>query len=399
MTRVWTASGPLAVENPCGSLEHFAQRLAKKEQGREEMLLALETIRDCVRAEVVFCYPGRSGEPFRCVGSPALSICWVGAFLGQVGRSDRMVEQFLDPRAKPLRPWPISAVLVRLRPGENGWLGGLSFHPRRRFGMVDLEQVALVRHLLIQHWENRRLVETWQESMHGLARCLTAAIGMKDPRTRRHSERVGRLARRLGEQMGLPAACLADLYLAGLLHDIGYLGMGEERLPEVGAFTEERDQKQQHARIGEQILAELGPLEHLCPAVRHHHERWDGKGYPDGLAGEQIPLLARILAVADGYEKMRVAASSHLALSPERIDGLLTQGAGSCWDPDLIAIYMTCREDLHALCEAGCLEEEIGGGQREGPQATSSRKGRDPGLACWLEGGMREQQARKEEGE
>jgi HD-GYP domain-containing protein (c-di-GMP phosphodiesterase class II) len=185
-------------------------------------------------------------------------------------------------------------------------------------------------------------------------RCLTAAIDAKDPHTRGHSERVARIAVRLGKQMGLPPVVLSDLYLAGLLHDIGKIGIRDSVLRKPGRLTgEEFEHIKQHPVIGDRLVSNIRPLEHLRPGVRHHHERWDGGGYPDGQAGERIPLQARILAVADSCDAMMAARPHRPGLPPERIDSVLVEGAGSQWDPDIVAQFMTCRHELYSVCQRG----------------------------------------------
>src|SRR5262249_43534666 len=150
-----------------------------------------------------------------------------------------------------------------------------------------------------------RRYQELKELLVGLTRSLTAAIDAKDAYTFGHSERVGRIAVELGRELGLAEDELSDLYLAGLLHDIGKIGIRDEVLGKQGPLSaEEMNHLKQHPRIGYAILAELHPIHHLLPGVLHHHERIDGGGYPEGLKGTAIPFLARILAVADAYDAM-----------------------------------------------------------------------------------------------
>src|SRR5205085_10071768 len=127
--------------------------------------------------------------------------------------------------ARPMTPWPTSAVLVRISKSRRSWLVALSFHPRRLFSPTDLKVMILARRMLLNHRQQAQVYEKLRDSLFGLVRCLTAAIDAKDPYTWGHSERVARIAVRLGKQMGLPPAVLSDLYLAGLLHDIGKIGI------------------------------------------------------------------------------------------------------------------------------------------------------------------------------
>ena len=136
-------------------------------------------------------------------------------------------------------------------------------------------------------------------------RALTSAIDAKDPYTCGHSDRVARIAVRLAKELGCDAEMLHTLYMAGLLHDIGKIGIDDAVLRKPGKLTEaEFEHIKQHPELGYRILADIKQLADVLPAVLHHHEQWDGKGYPFKLAGDQIPLIARIVAVADAYDAM-----------------------------------------------------------------------------------------------
>src|SRR5262249_54169589 len=217
-----------------------------------------------------------------------------------------------------------------------------------------LRLMALVRRLLLDQQQNTRNQGRLKDALFGLVRCLTAAINAKDPYTCGHSERVARIAVRLGRRVGLPARTPGDLFLAGLVHDIGKIGLHTAVLESPRPLTEEdRAHVETHAVIGDRIIAHVGPLAHLCPAVRHHHERYDGTGYPDRLAGTSIPLLARILAVADACDAMSSARSYRPALPADEVDAVLTAGAGTQWDPEVIDHFLACRRELHGICQKG----------------------------------------------
>jgi HD-GYP domain-containing protein (c-di-GMP phosphodiesterase class II) len=125
-------------------------------------------------------------------------------------------------------------------------------------------------------------------------------------------------------------------------------------LQKPGKLTEEEfEHIKLHVTIGDRLVSNVKPLQHLRPGVRNHHERWDGKGYPDGLVGESIPLQARILAVADSCDAMMAARPYRPGMPPDRIDAIMLEGAGSQWDPDIIAQFMTCRHELYSICQRG----------------------------------------------
>src|SRR5262249_37761757 len=152
-----------------------------------------------------------------------------------------------------------------------------------------------------------------------------------------HSERVARIAVELGDELGLQEEELNDIYLAGLLHDIGKIGVPDAVLTKPGPLDEEETRRlRQHVTIGHQILSDLQPLRNLLPGVLYHHERVDGGGYPEGLAGENIPMLARIIAVADSFDAMSTKRSYRDALQPTEVEAILKKGAGSQWDARVI---------------------------------------------------------------
>jgi len=176
----------------------------------------------------------------------------------------------------------------------------------------------------------------------------------RDPYTWGHSERVARMAVRLAHEMGLSESDISDLYLGGLLHDIGKIGVRDDVLRKPGPLTEEeRAMIEKHTVIGDAILSHVGQLTHLRPIVRNHHERWDGRGYPDRLRGEHIPLAARILAVADGCDAMLSDRPYRKGMAPERIDQIVREGAGSHWDPDVVAMFFACRDDIYSVHQQG----------------------------------------------
>jgi HD-GYP domain-containing protein (c-di-GMP phosphodiesterase class II) len=189
-----------------------------------------------------------------------------------------------------------------------------------------------------------------QELFAGLIRSLTAAIDAKDSYTCGHSERVARVAVELGRELELSELELGDVYLAGLLHDIGKIGIPDSVLCKCGPLTaEESMQVRQHVLIGCRILEEFREISHLLPLVLSHHERYDGMGYPHGLSGEAIPLLARVLAVADGYDAMNTSRPYRAALVRDRIEDSLEQGSNRQWDGKVVDAFFRARERIYGI--------------------------------------------------
>lgn len=188
----------------------------------------------------------------------------------------------------------------------------------------------------------------------GLTRSLASAVDAKDPYTYGHSERVARIAVELGREMNLIEDELSDLYLAGLLHDVGKIGIRDDVLCKHGALTpEETLHIQQHPEIGHSILRDLHQISSLLPGVLHHHERYDGAGYPAKLAGEQIPRIARILAVADSYDAMSTSRPYRKGLAPDRVEQILNEGSGQQWDPRVVEAFQRIVPRLRGIREQG----------------------------------------------
>jgi putative two-component system response regulator len=143
------------------------------------------------------------------------------------------------------------------------------------------------------------------DAAHAAVAALANAVEAKDPLTERHCQRLANLAARLGAEAGLDLAELEAVAYGALLHDVGKIGVPESILSKPGPLDDsEWDLMRQHPEIGERICRPLRASQRFAPIVRHHHERWDGRGYPDGLRGEKIPLGARIVGLVDAFDAM-----------------------------------------------------------------------------------------------
>ncbi|HEY8448970.1 MAG TPA: HD-GYP domain-containing protein [Bacillota bacterium] len=188
-------------------------------------------------------------------------------------------------------------------------------------------------------------LERLRHGLSGGVAELVAATERHDPHTAGHTYRVARLAVRLGEEMGLQPEHLRALAQGAMLHDIGKIRVPREVLNKPGPLSEAEYQLvQQHPEHGYQIARLLGTLSDELDVIRYHHERWDGRGYPKGLKGEQIPLLARILSVADVYDALTSARPYREAWPEDQALAYIRAEAGKQFDPSCVAAW----ERLHA---------------------------------------------------
>jgi putative nucleotidyltransferase with HDIG domain len=228
-------------------------------------------------------------------------------------------------------------------------------------GPLEIERTQYIASLIATQANNATIYAELKDLLFGIIRALTTAIDAKDPYTSGHSERVARIAVRLAQELGMPPQKRSDLYLTGLLHDIGKIGIDDEVLKKTGPLTPQEYRRiQEHVEIGVTILQDLKKLRHIMPGVRHHHESLDGSGYPDHLEGEEIPIEARILAVADSFDAMSSNRPYRRRLSPMQIDEILKKGRGVQWDPAVIDALFACRMDVEAIRQKGLGESLIG---------------------------------------
>jgi len=182
--------------------------------------------------------------------------------------------------------------------------------------------------------ENRRLIAALEDGYLATLRSLASAIDAKDPSTRGHSERVAELAVAVGEELGLDEPARKALAYGGLLHDVGKIGISEAILHKAAALApDELQQMRSHPVIGAEILRGVAFLEAAAPAVRSHHERWDGAGYPDGLTGEAIPMVARIVNAVDTFDASTTDRPYQPVLALEEAVAVLVRLRGTQIDP------------------------------------------------------------------
>lgn len=186
--------------------------------------------------------------------------------------------------------------------------------------------------------EHRRRVR--MRNLRATVRALAEAVDARDPATRDHSTNVAELATALAQVLDLPDERVQVVGLAALMHDVGKIGVRDDVLLKCGRLeASERVEIEEHTILGERILAPAG-LDDIPALVRSHHERWDGRGYPDGLAGEDIPLEARILSVCDAFETMTTGRTYSAAVSADQALAEVDAMAGSQFDPAVAAAFI-----------------------------------------------------------
>lgn len=268
--------------------------------------------------------------------------------------------------------WPCPEVremiVAPLAEGENvfGWLAAFNHTSREEFGTVEASLLSSVATILGIHGGNLELYRQQSELLAGIVRALTSSIDAKDPYTCGHSDRVARVAVRLAQELGCEPKTVETIYLSGLLHDIGKIGIDDSVLRKPGRLTdEEYEHIKTHVRIGHRILRDLKKLDDVLPVVLYHHESWDGNGYPGRLVGEEIPMPARIVAVADAFDAMGSDRPYRKRMPDEKIDEIFHSGAGSQWDSQVVDAFFHAREDIRRIAQGDAERDQCDAEQAE----------------------------------
>lgn len=218
------------------------------------------------------------------------------------------------------------------------------------FTREHIEMLVAVGNQASVAMENHQLRQDLQHAYLTTITALADAVEAKDAYTGGHCERVARYAHRLGEELGLSERDLGVVFCGGLLHDVGKIGVSDGVLNKPGPLLpEERALVHSHVRVGHDIVSKVPMLREVAEAVLHHHEWYDGSGYPEGRSGPEIPLAARIVSIADAYSAMVDRRSYKEPLTPDRARAELARCAGTQFDPMLVEAFLRVldRGDLH----------------------------------------------------
>jgi HD-GYP domain-containing protein (c-di-GMP phosphodiesterase class II) len=211
----------------------------------------------------------------------------------------------------------------------------------------ELELLAAIGNQAGVALHRARLMADMERLFLDVMKAIAAIIDAKDGYTHRHSERVAAFSVRLARQLGLLPDELGVVELSALLHDVGKIGVRDSILNKPDKLTDEEfEEMRRHPAHGAAILANIQSQKvmSLLPGVKYHHERWDGTGYPDGLKGEEIPLLGRILAVADYLDALSSDRTYRVATPLDDVVHLITQQSGLAFDPSVVEALVVLHE-------------------------------------------------------
>ena len=219
------------------------------------------------------------------------------------------------------------------------------------FGSFEVNPLEAASLMLATHLRNIELFLERERLLIGVIRSMVNTLDAKDSYTCGHSDRVALISKRVARQIGLDPQECEQIYMTGLLHDIGKIGVPDRVLGKNEALNDEEFLEiKKHPVIGYNILKHLDKLSYILPGVLHHHELFNGKGYPHGLAGHDIPLCARIISVADAYDAMTSSRPYRKGMPFAKAEGILVKDSGSHFDAEIVSAFLESLDDIHSIC-------------------------------------------------
>ncbi|ACN16797.1 predicted two-component system transcriptional regulator [Desulforapulum autotrophicum HRM2] len=233
------------------------------------------------------------------------------------------------------------AVPLKIREKTFGMVTASIFAGERRFGDKDIYYMNFITQKAASAIESIALYENIYDNLFSTLYAFVAALEARDPYTMKHSERVAEIAHTIGQEMGCEEEELSILKFAGRLHDIGKIGIRDDILLKPGRLTPDEYEKiKEHPAIGADIVGKLGLWDREQEIIRHHHERYDGTGYPDGLSGLTIPKLSRILSVADVFDAMASDRSYRRRMEKSKVLSTIEKAGGTQFDPGVVTVFL-----------------------------------------------------------
>jgi len=262
--------------------------------------------------------------------------------------NDALLDSIVDPPFK--YDWPDgikSIIAVPLHAADRiiGMMVATNIIGKPDFDSIDVKLFNSVANQCAVFIDNNRLFGDLKELFIGSLKSLTNSIDAKDQYTRGHSERVAFISRwiaeRLAQERPIDDEKIHKIYLAGLLHDIGKIGMNESVLKKAGKLSEsDLNHIKAHPRVGADILADIKQMKDIVPGILYHHEHVDGTGYPEGLTGDRIPLIGKIICLADAFDAMTSKRVYREAMSIKRALAEIEKNLGTQFDPEVGRVFL-----------------------------------------------------------
>ncbi|MEZ6092389.1 MAG: HD-GYP domain-containing protein [Pirellulaceae bacterium] len=290
------------------------------------------------------------------------------AKFGELAKKDPVVKNKISPDV--IDPRIRDFILVEIKHADRlaGWLIACNHVPPKAdqpiwaqegFTTIEANLILTASSILATQLHNTRLLRQKEQLFTDVVRAMVNAIEARDDYTCGHSERVALFAQELAREAGLPASDVERIYLTGLLHDVGKIAVPDAVLRKSDALDDdERKVIERHPDVGWRILYPLiNQLAEVLPGVLFHHERIDGKGYPDGLRGDDIPLDGRLLAISDAYDAMTSDRPYRRGMEQSKAEAILLSGAGTQWDEKLLEHFFNAMPRIIRIRETYCRRE------------------------------------------
>lgn len=238
----------------------------------------------------------------------------------------------------------LSVPLIVVKEGKRDVFGVINLTDRddqQPFSETELKIIGSMMESASIACSNLRTKMELEKNYFDTVGALALALEAKDPYTHGHSQRVTTMCMTVAEAMGFDNESMDQIMFAGMLHDVGKIGISEAILGKKGKLTDDEYEKiKKHPVVGERMVNHISFLKGASLIIRHHHERWDGSGYPDGLRGDEIELAARVMAIADSYDAMTTNRPYRKRLSRHQVLEELEKGKGTQFDPEVLDVFL-----------------------------------------------------------